>query len=784
VSCEVNNSAAMLEPDDSDPTSTSLDENSESGPGNEPSHSDSSDMSEANVSDHLSSGEKPENNIDISADNVNNFLSMDMESVADENSEGEPASNTGSEDPISTPNTDDGETEPSMEDSKCVQGEQRTSEFSALNLAHLNDADEQQDTAEENERNHFIYGKGGDIHVSAKSMSCRKCDEKFTKPSMLDLHYKDAHDMDTPYQCWRCSYQTCEYLSMESHMDSCLEPLHCVECGDMFDNAQLLLEHKIEEHSKDPMMKIQIPNVKLVDARGNRVKGKRTSLRLENAAAKRAKYTEEEDQDDESDEKLSNVKLRTPKCRRKRTRNKKAKSQSTAESESKDEDSGTTLYLCPRTDTGCSYQTMNMNNLLNHLRTHDDGKVYSCPYKDDGCKYETSKRGNLRSHLKTHLRCDRYKCELDSCDFKCSNKNALTRHNKSAHGLEENREFKCDICEKKFSRSQRLKVHLRIHSNDCPYICDQCGKCFASKQWMSVHQKIHHGTEKYICDICAKEFSAKTYLAKHVKTHDSAKKFLCDVCPKAFKRSDHLQCHKRMHTGEKPFQCAECGKTFKQICGLQAHKKVHSGEKPYVCTMCARAFTYNSSLKNGLCNLCRPVVAASKSENVYAASKIKTSPKCETLPKIPIDAASNTAPIRYEIPPTMPTAPNYGPPINTAVNYDIPPNSATKSENVHAISKLKTAPKFETLPKMPIDTASNTAPIRYEIPPTMMPTAPNYGPPTNTALLRYSEISPNTATKFETLQNFTAGVNYQMGPSPMDLAAAAVANFVPPNMQV
>ncbi|XP_064645788.1 zinc finger protein 667-like isoform X2 [Lineus longissimus] len=644
-----------------------------------------------------------------------------------------------------------------------------------------------------------------------KSMSCRKCEEKFSKPSLLDLHYKDVHGMDAPYQCWRCSFQTAEYLAMERHMDACTEPLHCVECGDMFDNAQMLLEHKIEEHSKDPILKIKIPKVKLLDGRRKRVRGQRSSSRLENATAKRVTYLEEdieEEEEGEEHEIVPPLKLRTPKVQKTRSKKRRGKTKSVPDlAEPKHEDSTSgTLYLCPRTDTDCSFQTMNMNNLMSHLRCHEDGTVYACPYKDGGCTYQTEKRGNLRSHLKTHLRVDedRYKCEAESCDFKCNKNYLLVRHKKSVHGFQEKRDFECEICNKKFTRNQRLQMHLRIHANESPYICDQCGKTFASKQWLNVHLKIHHGTEKYICETCSKSFPAKTYLAKHRKTHEEAKKFLCDVCPKAFKRSDHLQCHKRMHTGEKPFLCNQCGKTFKQICGLQAHKKVHSGEKPYVCTVCAKAFTYNSSLRGGLCNFCRSAGAKAKADILNDAT-IATVTKFSESRHSKGDTRFVNVPIFAEAghlkdEDVFTTAPKFTTPnvLKGDANFSNSQRFGARQETTKGGTMIETAPKFRRPTFMRADKCADQDDFRNE--PTFTTgqkfanqgtskggttflTAPKFENTMNFDYLPGATVKNLAAPpKYDTGPNFPHP-NYQMGPNPMQLAAAAAANFMPPNMQ-
>ena len=44
------------------------------------------------------------------------------------------------------------------------------------------------------------------------------------------------------------------------------------------------------------------------------------------------------------------------------------------------------------------------------------------------------------------------------------------------------KQYECDVCEKRFSRSDTLKSHMRIHTNEKPYECDVCEKRF-SQLW-------------------------------------------------------------------------------------------------------------------------------------------------------------------------------------------------------------------------------------------------------------------------------------------------------------
>ena len=53
-------------------------------------------------------------------------------------------------------------------------------------------------------------------------------------------------------------------------------------------------------------------------------------------------------------------------------------------------------------------------------------------------------------------------------------------------------QHECDVCEKRFTRSGSLKVHMRIHTNERPYECDVCEKRFRYSSNLKAHMRRLH----------------------------------------------------------------------------------------------------------------------------------------------------------------------------------------------------------------------------------------------------------------------------------------------------
>jgi len=171
--------------------------------------------------------------------------------------------------------------------------------------------------------------------------------------------------------------------------------------------------------------------------------------------------------------------------------------------------------------------------------------------------------------------------------------------------------FKCDVCNKGFTRDSTLKVHRRLHTSERPYKCLMCPKRFNTSQDLRTHNRTHSGEKPYKCRVCNERFAQYGTVKRHELTHISAadeKTHICSMCGRGFDRKDALLRHSRIHESESKNKCKTCKQEFATKMDLALHKSTHLkkpkvkdepflSESSYVCNICNKWFDKKEKLK-------------------------------------------------------------------------------------------------------------------------------------------------------------------------------------------
>ncbi|XP_047527768.1 zinc finger protein Xfin-like [Vanessa atalanta] len=167
--------------------------------------------------------------------------------------------------------------------------------------------------------------------------------------------------------------------------------------------------------------------------------------------------------------------------------------------------------------------------------------------------------------------------------------------------------YSCPLCPKSFKKAS-LRLHLRQHTFERPFVCSICGANFTRQSSLSNHSRTEHenldaklskltsievvmtkiAKEELKCNKCKKKFSDSQALNEHSSTCETEER-RCphDQCSYIASTPAQLNRHRKKH-GEriKHYECPTCEFKTDQASHMKRHLLCHKGVKPYACPHC------------------------------------------------------------------------------------------------------------------------------------------------------------------------------------------------------
>lgn len=222
------------------------------------------------------------------------------------------------------------------------------------------------------------------------------------------------------------------------------------------------------------------------------------------------------------------------------------------------------------------------------------------------CKAPFTNWNSLHTHLwRTHkIDMELYSCEL--CSFKTPIYSRLLNTHSKIHYDERN--YKCDQCEKAFKNTKQLKNHRRWHRNHNKSTTSPSAKRESSKRTdvsasessgpallpPSSSTSISDATQVpvtaarnfYRCKDCEAVFSHQKTLRDHL-CKNAAAAIQCEVCDRVLTSRSSIKLHMQSHESSRRFKCNICEYSASDHNAFRRHKMTHDNNaKMYACVHC------------------------------------------------------------------------------------------------------------------------------------------------------------------------------------------------------
>ena len=190
-----------------------------------------------------------------------------------------------------------------------------------------------------------------------------------------------------------------------------------------------------------------------------------------------------------------------------------------------------------------------------------------------------------------------YKCDI--CDVKFSEESTLHKHRMHDHSISPEMNSMLQKAQKVVQAATENKIHAP-GPDKFSQLCVYCNSTFKTKGELEKHMKSHVTPSNQKCNICDEIYPSPSILAEHKLSHCKVVKGnVCVVCKVGMKSEEQFYSHAQQHgfTGTS-MQCIVCRQTLSSMLELQMHGKHHFQGNPsfYTCCVCLSSFESKDKL--------------------------------------------------------------------------------------------------------------------------------------------------------------------------------------------